>query len=164
MRNTTSYQHYGSAYASLEPIPANVVPLPVRLPHIDRQPAPHEAKRALEALVLAFGTHGFAAARVMQDCGTTHRQGVMSLLTYRPQHDTYVTVTIEHTQRYGLIAIARWTLTDAQRRRRETTPLGFAWDADTTSVSLARRIVRELAAYEARVCVASSAFGQKRAA
>ncbi len=121
----------------------------------DRQPAPHEAQRVLEALVLALGTHGFTAARVTPDHGTTHRQLVtITVVAYRPHYATFLTLTIEHTQRYGLIALARWTLTDGRDRRRETKPLGFEWDADTTSRSLARRIAQTLDAYAARVCAA----------
>jgi hypothetical protein len=119
----------------------------------------------LEAMAVAFGSHDFTAMRITSDRGTTSWQLVtITMLVYRSQRDTSLMVTIEHTQRFGLLAIARWALTDGRGRRRETKPLGFEFDANTTSTLLARRIAYTLVAYEARVCAAPVATSQKHAA
>lgn len=163
--NTSSRKARRTSSAALVPIPTGVVPLPVRLPCCDQQPAPQDAERMLEAMTIALGTHGFTMMGMVPEHSTINRQLVtVTMLAYRPQYDTSLMVTIKYTQRYGLVAIARWTMTDGHARRREPGPIGFELDAATTSTSLAYRIARTLAVYEARVCALPAASSVKRAA
>jgi hypothetical protein len=165
MNNGTSRTDGYAARVALVPIPTGVTPLPVRSPPSDQQPAPHHIERMLHAMTIAFGSYGFTAMRIFGDRGTTNRQLLtIKAVVYRPQCDTSLSVTIEHTRRYGLLAVACWTLRDGRALRRESKPFGFELDATTTSISLARRIAHTLAAYEARVCAMSVANDHKRTA
>lgn len=70
---------------TMAPIPTGVVPLLVRLPWSDQQPAPQDAQRMLEAMTIALGSHGFTTMRFLPERGTTNRQLVtIKVLAYRP--------------------------------------------------------------------------------